>query len=248
MSSPRAEFLAGMKATIPLVIGAVPFGIIFGALAITSGVSVLGTMALSIFVFAGSAQFIGVGLVAAGASIPVIVLTTFVVNLRHALYSATLAPYVRHLRQRWLLPLAYFLTDESFVIASTHYAQPGDLTHKHWYYLASNLTLFVSWQLATWLGIFAGTRIPDPTRLGLDFAMSVTFIGMLVPLIKNRPVLAAVVVASIVAVVTFGMPNKIGLIIAALAGVAAGVITETRYPDPQPVVVPVAPIAEEVSV
>ncbi len=130
MSSPRAEFLAGMKATIPLVIGAVPFGIIFGALAITSGVSVLGTMALSIFVFAGSAQFIGVGLVAAGASIPVIVLTTFVVNLRHALYSATLAPYVRHLRQRWLLPLAYFLTDESFVIASTHYAQPGDLTHK----------------------------------------------------------------------------------------------------------------------
>lgn len=244
MSTPRAEFLAGMKATIPLVIGAVPFGLIFGALSITSGISVLGTMALSVFVFAGSAQFIGVGLVAAGASIPVIVLTTFVVNLRHALYSATLAPYVKHLPQRWLLPLAYMLTDESFVTASTHYAAPGDLTHKHWYYLASNVILFGFWQLATWGGIFAGTVIPDPTRLGLDFAMSATFIGMMVPLIKTRPVLAAVVVASVVAVLTFSMPNKIGLIIAALSGVVAGVITESRYPDPQPAP---APATEEMS-
>ena len=242
MSIPRAEFLAGVKATIPLVIGAVPFGIIFGALSITSGISVLGTMALSVFVFAGSAQFIGVSLVAAGASIPVIVLTTFVVNLRHALYSATLAPFVKHLPQRWLLPLAYFLTDESFVTASTHYYEPGDLTHKHWYYLASNLTLFISWQSATWIGIFAGTRIPDPTRLGLDFAMSVTFIGMMVPLIKTRPVLAAVIVASVVAVLTFSMPNKIGLIIAALSGVLAGVFVESRSPDSQP---EPPPIAEE---
>lgn len=234
MSSPRAEFLAGFKATIPLIVGAVPFGIIFGALSITSGVSVPGTMALSVFVFAGSAQFIGVGLVAAGVSIPVIILTSFVVNLRHALYSATLAPYVRHLPQRWLLPLAYMLTDESFVISSAHYTQPGDQTHRHWYFLASNLSIFVFWQVSTWVGIFAGSRIPDPTRFGLDFALIVTFIGMLVPSIKTRPILAAVVVASVVAVLTFTMPNKIGLIIAALAGIAAGVITESRYPDAQP--------------
>lgn len=244
MSTPRAEFLAGAKATLPLVIGAFPFGLIFGALSITSGISIPGTIALSLFVFAGSAQFIGVGLVAASASIPVIVLTTFVVNLRHALYSATLAPYVKHLPQRWLLPLAYMLTDESFVVASTHYTEPGDLTHKHWYYLASNVTLFVCWQIFTWLGIFAGSHIPDPTRFGLDFAMSVTFIGMMVPLIKTRPVLAAVVVASIVAVLTFTLPNKIGLIIAALSGVAAGVITESRYPDPQP---KTTPVVEEVA-
>lgn len=242
MSSPRAEFLAGMKATLPLVIE--PFGVIVGALAITSGVSVAGTMALSLLVYAGSAQFIGVGLIAAGASVPVIILTTFVVNIRHALYSATLAPYVKHLPQRWLLPLAHMLTDESFVIASTHYAKAGEVTHRHWYYLASNLTLFFSWQIYTWIGIFAGTRIPDASRFGLDFAMSVTFIGMMVPLIKTRPILAAVVVASVVAVLTFSMPNKLGLIIAAVAGVIAGVLVESRYPDRQPTVVPVA---EEVS-
>jgi 4-azaleucine resistance transporter AzlC len=230
----RAEFIAGVKATIPLVIGAFPFGVIFGALSITSGISPLGTAALSVFVFAGSAQFIGVGLVAAGASIPVIVLTTFVVNLRHALYSATLAPFVKHLPQRWLLPLGYMLTDEAFVVASTHYNQPGDPTHKHWYFLGSELVLFVCWQIFTWIGIFAGSRIQNAESWGLDFSLSVTFIGMLVPLLKNRPTLAAVVVAGVVALLTFSMPNKIGLIIAALAGVAAGVIVEARGGNTQP--------------
>ena len=228
MSTPRAEFLAGVKATIPLVIGAFPFGIIFGAAAVTSGISPAATVGLSLFVFAGSAEFIAVGLVKAGASVPLIILTTFVVNVRHMLYSATLAPYVKHLPQRWLIPLSFMLTDEAFVITSTHYAEPGDLTHKHWYFLGSDGLLYVCWQLFTWLGIVAGSLIPDPTRLGLDFAMSVTFIGMLVPLIKNRPVLAAVVVAGIVAVLTYTMPNKIGLMIAALAGIAAGVIVEAR--------------------
>jgi len=241
MSSPRAEFLAGVKAMIPLVIGGLPFGIIFGALSISAGISVAGTMALSLFVFAGSAQFIAVGLVGAGASVPVIILTTFVVNLRHALYSATLAPFVKHLPQRWLLPLGFMLTDESFVVTVTHYNEPGDLQYKHWYFLGSNLAMYVPWQISTWVGIFAGSLIPDPARLGLDFAMIVTFTGMLVPLIKNRPILAAVIVASIVAVLTFPIPNNIGLIIAALAGVAAGVIAEYfsgEPPEPLPTTTP----------
>ncbi len=216
----------------PLVIGGAAFDIIFGALAISSGVSVPGTMAMSLFVFAGSAQFIAVGLIAAGASVPVIILTTLIVNLRHALYSATLAPYVKHLPQRWLLPLGYTLTDESFVVTSTHYTTPGDITYKHWYFLGANLGMYVPWQISTWVGIFAGTRIPDPSRLGLDFAMSVIFIGMLVPLIKSRPVLAAVVVAGVVAVIANPLPNKLGLMFAALAGVAAGVIVEARTPQP----------------
>ena len=242
MSSPRTEFLAGVKATIPLELGGLPFGIIFGALAVTAGISVAGTMAMSLFVFAGSAQFIAVGLVGAGAGVPVIILTTFVVNLRHALYSATLAPFVKHLPQHWLLPLGFMLTDESFVVASTHYNEPGDLKYKHWYFLGANLSMYVSWQVFTWIGIFAGTRIPDPARLGLDFAMIVTFTGMLIPLIKNRPILAAVTVASIVAVLTFPMPNNIGLLVAALSGVAAGVITESFSDEPpEPIPSPTSP-------
>lgn len=239
MSSPREEFLGGVKATIPLDIGALPFGMIFGALAITSGISPLGAAAMSVFVFAGSAQFIGVGLVAQGVAAPIIILTTFVVNLRHALYGATLAPYVKHLPQRWLLLLGYMLTDESFVVASTHYNEPGDLRYKHWYFFGSNVTLFIFWQIFTWIGIVVGSLIPDPARFGLDFAMSVTFIGMLVPLLKSRPIVAAVLVASVVAVLTYTMPNMIGLMIAALAGVATGVIFEAMSGEqPAPVVTP----------
>lgn len=245
MASPRAEFLGGVKATIPLMIGAMPFGIIFGALAVTAGISIPGTMALSTLVFAGSAQFIAVGLVTQGASIPIIILTTFVVNLRHALYGATLAPFVKHLPQRWLLPLGYMMTDESFVITSTHYDEPGDIRHKHWYFLGANLTIFIPWQIFTWIGIFAGSLIPesDVRRLGLDFAMSVTFIGLLVPLVKNRPALLAVIVSGVVAVITYTLPNKVGLTIALLAGVAAGVIAEGRM-QPTPIPEP-APEPEE---
>ena len=102
---PRAEqwreFRAGAKATLPLVVGAIPFGIIFGAVAVNSGLSAWATAALSLLVFAGSSQFVAAGLVAGGAGLLVIVLTTFVVILRHSLYAVTLAPVVKQLPQRW---------------------------------------------------------------------------------------------------------------------------------------------------
>lgn len=228
-ANPRAEFIGGIKATIPLIIGAIPFGIIYGALAITSGITPGGTMGMSMFVFAGSSQFIATGLVAAGTDVLFIILTTFVVNARHALYSATLAPYVKHLPHKWLLPLGFLLTDEAFVVAINRYHQPDDSPHKHWYYLGSAASMYVMWQSSTLLGIVAGSAIPDPTGWGLDFAMAVTFIGMLVPMIRTRPALAAVLVASITALLTYSLPNQLYLIVSALAGIAAGVITESRW-------------------
>jgi 4-azaleucine resistance transporter AzlC len=231
--NPRDEFWGGFKATIPLNIGGIPFGIIFGALAITSGISPGGAMGMSLFVFAGSAQFIATGLVAAGTDVLFIILTTFVVNARHALYSATLAPYVKHLPHRWLLPLGFLLTDEAFVITVNRYHQPDDSPHKHWFYLGSAVSMYVFWQLSTLLGIVAGSAIPDPAGWGLDFAMAVTFIGMLVPMIRTRPVLAAVLVASVTAVLTYSMPNQLYLIISALAGIAAGVLVESRGGEAQ---------------
>lgn len=227
--NPREEFIGGIKATIPLTIGGIPFGIIFGALAITSGISPAGAVGMSMLVFAGSAQFIATGLVAAGTDVLFIILTTFVVNARHALYSATLAPYVKHLPHQWLLPLGFLLTDETFVITITRYHQPDESPHKHWYYLGSAVSMYVVWQLSTLLGIVAGSAIPDPAGWGLDFAMSVTFIGMLVPMIRTRPALAAVLVASITAVLTYSLPNQLYLIVSALAGVVAGVLSESFW-------------------
>lgn len=228
LSTRRAEFLGGAKATIPMIVGAMPFGIIFGALAITNGLSPVAAQALSLLVFAGSSQFVGVGLVASGASLPVIWLTTFVVNVRHALYSTSLAPYVKHLPQRWVLPLAFWLTDETFLIVIKHYEDPSQSPYKHYYYFGSAISMYLNWQLCTLIGIFFGSAVPDPARWGLDFAMSATFIGMMIPSIKNRPSLAAVLVAAVVAVAAQPLPNQLWLILATLCGVAAGVITERR--------------------
>jgi 4-azaleucine resistance transporter AzlC len=225
----RDEFLGGVKATIPLAVGGVPFGIIFGTLAVTSGISAGGAMGLSAFVFAGSSQFIAVGLVAAGTEMAWIIVTTFVVNARHALYSASLAPYVKRLPHKWLLPLGFMLTDEAFVIAITRYQHHDDSPYKHWYFLGSALFMYVEWQVSTFVGIVAGSTIPDPSRLGLDFAMSVTFLGMLAPTIKTRPILAAVLVASATALLTYSLPNQLYLIVAALAGIVAGLIAENLW-------------------
>ncbi|MFN8458987.1 MAG: AzlC family ABC transporter permease [Anaerolineae bacterium] len=225
-ASPRAEFLAGAKDTIPLIVGAIPFGIIFGTLAAASGLSFVATAALSACVFAGSAQFIAVGLVAAGTGWPFIVLTTLVVNLRHALYSATLAPHVKHLSARWQIPLAFWLTDETFVVAARHYDQPTSPVYKHWYYLGSALFMYLNWQLCTWLGLSIGQLIPNVAAWGLDFAMPVTFLGMVVPYLKNRAMVATVVVSGLVSVLAYNMPNKLGLILAAAAGIGAGIIVE----------------------
>ena len=229
--SPWTEFWAGGRDTIPLIIGAIPFGLIFGTLATASGLSFAGTMAMSALVFAGSAQFIALGLIATGTGWPLIVLTTFVVNLRHALYSATLAPYITRLPSRWQIPLAFGLTDETFVVVVNRYHQADGSVHKRWYHLGSMVFMYTNWQICTFLGLTLGQLIPNAAAWGLDFAMPVTFIGMIVPYLKNRPMLATVWVSGVVALLAYHMPHKLGLIVAALAGIAAGVVIEARLKE-----------------
>ena len=226
--TPQTEFWRGVRDTFPLIVGAIPFGIIFGTLSESGGLSLWGALAFSAIVFAGSAQFIALGMVSAGATWPVIVLTTFVVNLRHLLYSTTLLQQVRHLPQRWRIPLAFWLTDETFAVAVRHYAEPSPIIYEHWYYLGSALIMYFNWQLCTMIGIFFGRVVPGLEEWGLDFAMSATFIGIVVPYLKNRPMIATAFVASGLGLAFYGLPNKLGLMIAALAGVATGFFLEQR--------------------
>lgn len=229
----RHEFLTGAKDTLPLIIGAIPFGLIFGTLAVSSGLSFIGTLAMSAFVFAGSAQFIAVGLLALGTSWPIIVVTTFVVNLRHLLYAVTLVPYVKPLSSRWQIPLAFWLTDETFAVVINRYQQPDKSPYKHWYYLGSAVAMYSNWQLCTFLGLTTGQMFPDMATWGLDFAMPVTFIGMTIPYLKNKPMWAAVVIAGSVAVLAYPLPHKLGLILAALAGVVGGLMLELWVSSPE---------------
>ena len=245
MYTRRSEFLAGIRATIPLEIGGIPFGIIFGALAVNSGLSPAAAMGFSLFVYAGSAQFIGSNLVGQGVGIPLIVFTTFIVNVRHTLYSATLAPHMKHLGQRWLLPLGFWLTDETFVIVAARYNQPDTSPFKHWYHLGSSVIMYINWNFWTFIGIVAGQSIPDLSQYGLAFAQDVTFIAMIVPQLKNRPMVLAALAAGISAVALNNVPNKLGFIIAVLIGIAVGLATESLTPNSAPIDPATQPITTE---
>jgi 4-azaleucine resistance transporter AzlC len=219
---PATEALAGARDSLPMLLGAAPFGLIFGTLAAPSGLSAAGALAMSLCVFAGSSQFIALTLLAGGSGLAVILITTFVVNLRHALYSATLLPHVAGLRQRWRIPLAFWLTDETFAVVQLRYGAPDASPHKHWYYLGSCLAMYGNWFLWTLAGVMLGRSVPRLEHMGLEFAMAATFTGIVVPMLKSRPMLAAALGAAAVALAGRGLPYKLGLMLAALAGVVIG--------------------------
>lgn len=232
----RQRFINGARDTIPMMVGAAPFGLIFGTLAVTSaGLSVWGAMGFSLLVFAGSAQFVAAGLLAQGAGIPMIVLTTFVVNVRHALYGASLALYMKGLPQRWLAPLAFWLTDETYAVVIATWKDPEDRgPFKAWYQLGSSVSMYLNWQLWTLTGVVAGSQIPDAAGWGLDFAMVVTFIGIVVPMVVNWPMLVCALVAGGVGILCHDLPHNLGLIVAALAAMGAGFAVETLAATPTP--------------
>src|SRR3990170_5474026 len=152
-SSARAEFIAGVRDELPIVVGVVPFGMIYGALAVGAGMPSTVTQAASVVIFAGSAQFLTAQLVGAGTPAVVIIASAVIVNLRHLLYSASMAPYLRPLRPAWRWGLAYLLTDEAYAVTITRFraqqARGLPMLHRRWYLLGAGLTLWVSWQAST---------------------------------------------------------------------------------------------------
>jgi 4-azaleucine resistance transporter AzlC len=168
--SRRDESLDGLKITLPFMVGAAPFGVIFGALATAEGLSAFETMALSLFVFSGSAQFVAISLIAVATPAWVIWLVTFILNLRHTLYAATLVGYVRHLSLGWRFILSAGLTDETFAAMEDRYRRLGVHRNSHWAYLASVIAMHVNWNCWTIIGIAVGTQMKGLDGLGLEFA------------------------------------------------------------------------------
>jgi 4-azaleucine resistance transporter AzlC len=220
---------------MPLIIGVVPFGILFGILCLTAGMPSWAAQAMSACVFAGSAQFIAAGLIAQGTPFPFIVVTTFIVNLRHALYGASVAPYLRGLPAAWRTFLAFGMTDESYATTIVHYRDEtrGDVTCKHWYFLGANIAMFIPWQLDTALGYWIGTALGDPLALGLDFVLPVVFIAILIPQLKSRSTILSALVAGTVAVLASSLPNKLGVLLAIASGILAGMLSSFGgvYPE-----------------
>lgn len=218
----RSEFLAGVRAELPLLLGVAPFGMAYGAYAVESGLSKAAAQAMSVIVLGGASQFVAVRLVEAATPGAIVVLAIALVNMRHMLYSASVAPYIEHLGLRWRLLLGYVLTDEAYVVAIQRYREPGDASLRHWYLLGAEFALWSCWQVTTAGGVFLGAAVPD--GWSLDFALPLTFIAIVVPALRERPALAAALVAAIVGTAAFRWPYSTGLFTAAAAGLAAGMM------------------------
>lgn len=164
---------------------------IYGVLAQAAGLPPLLAQAMSAIVFAGSAQFIGLQLFAAATPVGVIVSTTFNVNLRHLLYSASVAPHLKHLSPPWQWLLAHLLTGKVYAVTIFHYERnEADPARKHLFLLGAGLTEWGFWQASTALGIFLGAQVPP--SWSLDFTLALTFIGLMVPGLRTWPEVASV--------------------------------------------------------
>jgi 4-azaleucine resistance transporter AzlC len=223
-ASRRAEFLAGVQAELPLLLGVVPFGMIYGTLALSAGLPAGMAQAMSTVVFAGSAQFVIAQLVGGGAPALVIILTAFIVNVRHSLYSVSMAPYLKRLAWPWKGLLAYLLTDEAYAVVIMRYIGPTAGPYPHWFFLGAGFTLWSSWQMSTAAGIFLGAQLPAGGPL--QFALPLTFIALVVPALKDRASLVAAVTAGVAVILGGGLPLKLGLVVAALTGIISGVVVE----------------------
>lgn len=225
MNEAKKYFWEGVRAEFPLLIGVFPFGMIYGALALNAGISSFASQMMSSIVFAGSSQFVTAQLVHEAAPGFVIILTIAVVNLRHMLYSASLAPYLKNLSLKWKFLLSYLLTDEAYAPSIIKYEKEGVNPFSHWFLLGAGFSLWFTWQVSTALGIFLGTEMPED--IPLEFALPLTFIAMVVPILKKRPMVAAAISAGITALLAYHLPFKLGLILAALVGIAVGTALES---------------------
>lgn len=218
------EFALGALETLPLVVAAFPFGIVFGAMAHGGGLDFAVALGMSAIVFAGASQFIAITLLFAASAMPVIVLTVFVVNLRQLLYSANLMHHVAHWPQKWRIPLAFWLTDETFAAVTDrinrHPGQPG----LRWFYLGSAVFMYSFWQISTTLGYLLGEQIPGLEDWGLDIAMVVAFVGIVVPALKHRADWACAAVAFASALLTYSWPYQSGLLFSSLLAIGVGML------------------------
>ena len=209
---------------MPIVLGYVPIGFAYGVLAGKSGLSEANTLLMSLIVFAGSAQFIAVGLFATGTGPAAVILTTFVVNLRHMLMAASLAPYLSGWKKRYLAFFSFELTDETFAL---HSSTAGKLNECRLEALSLNVTAQVSWVAGTVLGIIASGLIGDIKPLGLDYALAAMFIGLLVGQCQSPVrVITAIFSGGIATLLYLAGWHQFHIIVATVAGATLGLGVE----------------------
>ncbi|HEY4189672.1 MAG TPA: AzlC family ABC transporter permease, partial [Candidatus Limnocylindrales bacterium] len=185
---PPLDFQAGRRRllldTAGIVASVIGFGLVFGLAARSAGLSPIEASAFSLVVFAGASQFAAIGYLAAGLPWLPIVVLTFLLNIRHVLYSASLAPQLREVPFAQRVGMAHVLTDEAFALSSAHFLRIGRVDVGG-YWIAAVLGVFIPWNLATLAGVFLGGAIPNPTVLGLDVVFPAAMAGLAAGLVTG---------------------------------------------------------------
>ena len=218
------EFWKGVLAQIPVQLGVVPFGLVFGVLGIASGLTVLQTILMSSIIFGGASQVVFAQLWSIGASPIVTGGSVAIINSRHIIYSANISKYISVLSLRWRLALGYLLTDEAFAISFQEFENRNRFAHYH--LLGGGLTLWVFWQISTVTGVFLGANIP--TYLNLEFAIPLTFIAIILPKLKSTAQISTAVTASVIAIFGQEIPYGLGIIVASISGMFIGGLINQR--------------------
>ena len=215
-------FSQGIIDVSPLMIPVVPFGLIFGVLAIDIGFTPLETMGMSLIVFGGASQIVLLQLFSGGASSLVIISSVGAVNSRHLLYGAVVSEHLSDLKLIWKIIISYFLIDQAFAI-SNEYLKKNENKNRYFHLVGAGATCWVIWQSTTFLGIILGAAIPE--KLGLSFAVPLTFLALLVNDLRKLINVIVIIISGLVATLGYNfIPFKAYIIIAALTGFISAII------------------------
>ena len=211
---------AGIRDIFPMLLGTAPFGLIFGSLASETGLGTIGGQSFSVFVFGGASQFVAVNLYGNGVTILVILLATFFINLRHALYGASLAPKLETRKSKERLLMSFFLTDEAFAVVSRF-----KLVKSRYFWGAAG-AMYCNWQIWTFLGIIIGSKIEFNDSLNVGFFMVPAFLAILAPQMNKLITINCGVVSLVLSVFMTDFPYQSGFIISALMGIIIALILD----------------------
>ena len=218
------EFWKGVLAQLPLQLGIVPFGLVFGVLGIASGLSVAQTILMSSIVFGGASQVVFTQLWSTGTSPIVTGGSVAIINMRHVIYSANISKYISVLSLKWRIALGYLLTDEAFAVSFQEFENNNRFAHYH--LLGGGLTLWFFWQISTIAGVLLVTKIPS--NLNLEFAIPLTFMAIILPKLRSFAHLSAAIIASIIAIFGQNLPHNLWIILAAVIGMVVGGFIDKR--------------------
>jgi 4-azaleucine resistance transporter AzlC len=215
---------------IGIAVSALAFGFVYGLAAQGAGLSPIEAVAMSVIVFAGAAQFAALGYITGGLAWPAIVLLTALINARHLLYSAALAPWLRDVPAPRRALMAHVLTDEAFALSIAHFTRLGR-TDERGYWIAAIGSTWIPWNVATLAGVLVGSEIPSPERFGIDIVFPAAMVGLAAGLITGRrEVVAAIAGALLGVAVGVLVSPSLGIVAGGLLGPAAGLAVPERGP------------------